>query len=83
LPLLAIILIKCVDIERTPGEGGQEDGRTFDRPLKLFCTSLLFLVFLETTFCETIQDKGMGKCKRKAAKASIYGRKRRKKRRGD
>jgi len=39
-------------------------------------------VFLENTFSETVQDKGMGKHKRKTAKASIYGRKKCKKRRG-
>jgi hypothetical protein len=34
-------------------------------------------LFLETTFFETVQGKGMGKYKRKTAKAStsIYGRK--------
>jgi hypothetical protein len=32
-------------------------------------------VFLETTFCETVQGKGMGRYKRKTAKVSIYSRK--------
>jgi hypothetical protein len=76
----------CVWTVRGLQEEEEETERTHV-PLivHLNCSTLLFcfLVFLEIIFCETVQGKGMGKYKIKTAKASIYGRRNWKKRRGD
>jgi hypothetical protein len=45
--------------------------------------SSVSLYILEPIFCETTQGRGMGTRKEKTAKASIYSRKKWKKRRGD
>lgn len=65
-----VMVMKCMEGTRTQGGGGQEYTQTLDRLLNYFI--LLFpYIFYKPHVFEAIQDKGMGKCKRKTVRKLV------------